>query len=61
MVITAPHTCNDLQSSAAGPDFIGQFRPEFDETVKGHEPTISETQPAFHETDLQSSDLAHIP
>jgi hypothetical protein len=40
-------SCNDLQSSAAWPDFIAQFRP-----------TFSETQPALRETDLQSSGSA---
>jgi hypothetical protein len=53
--------CNDLQSSAARPDFIGQIRPTFDETVDGHKPEISETQTGLFETDLQSSPLTHIP
>jgi hypothetical protein len=53
--------CNDLQSSATRPDFIARFRPAFGETVGVHEPAIGETQPGLTETNLQSSDLAHIP
>ena len=53
--------CNDLQSSAARPDFIGQIRPTFDETVERHKPEISETQPGLFETDPQSSPLTYIP
>jgi hypothetical protein len=54
-------SCNDLQSSAARPDFIARFRPAFGETVGIHEPAIGETQPELTETNLHSSDLAHIP
>jgi hypothetical protein len=54
-------SCNDLQSSAARPDFIGQIRPTFDETVEGHKPAISETRTGLFETDPQSSPPAHIP
>jgi hypothetical protein len=53
--------CRSLQSSAARPATIRQIRPTFDETVEGHKPEISETQPGLFETDLQSSPLAHIP
>ena len=53
--------CNDLQSSATRPDFIARFRPAFGETVGVHEPAIGEIQPELTETNLHSSDLAHIP
>ena len=55
MVITAPHTCNDLQSSAARPDFIARFRPAFGETIGVAKPELSETQPALRETNPHSS------
>jgi hypothetical protein len=47
--------CNDLQSSAARPDFIGQFQPSFVEIVGGVKSTLCEIQPGLFETNLHSS------
>jgi len=51
----ALHRCNDLQSSAARPDFIGWNLSTFGEIIGGSEPELSETQPGLTETNPQSS------
>jgi len=54
-------SCNDLQSSAARPDFIGRNLSTFGEIIGGVEPELSETQPELTETNPQSSAWDRIP